>query len=235
MNRIAPIAALLLGAGAAGCTTMQGTVVSFATVAQVVNEIQCQIWREIAAANAQTLWSGYRAKMALTVTVTNGAYASAGVNAYLGGIIRIGPYVSGERNLVQIVEIPEVAFNIAELGALDCTTPPEFQIANMSGSGIFASLFAFANGNGGGGVGRISDTFSVETSFGLWRYGSVNVYSYGPFNFNFNGGRSTSDVHSAIIAFTRNTAGADARLNEVITEHRERAAEDNSSSSSGLA
>lgn len=232
MNRIAPIAALILGAGAAGCTTMQGTPVSFATIAQVVNEIQCQIWREIAAANAQSLWSGYRAKMALTVTVTNGAYASAGVGIELAGLVRIGPYVSGDRDLRQIVEIPEVSFNLSELGALDCTTPPEFQIANMSGSGIFASVFSFASGGGGGGVGRISDTFSVSTMFGLWRYGSVNVYSYGPFGGNFSANRSTSDVHEAIIAFTRNTAGADNRLNTVIAEERERAADGSSSSSS---
>jgi hypothetical protein len=222
MNRIAPIAALALGATAlTSCTTMHGTMASFASVAQVVNEIQCQLWRAIASAGAQTLWSGYRAKLALTVTVVNSVGFDAGGYGYFGGI-EIGGDYDQDRSMYQVVRVPEVSFNLSELAALDCSTPPAFTIANMSGGGIFGSLFAFAGGAGGGGVGRLSDTFSVATTFSLYHYSSVGFDLAVPGDLEIGVNRNRSDVHTAIVAFTRNTAGADARLNEAIDLQEER-------------
>jgi hypothetical protein len=223
MNRIASIAALVLGAGAmTSCTTMGGYTASFATVAQVVNEIQCQIWREIAAANAQSLWSGYRAKLALTVVVTrsvNGnAYGDPGATG-----IEIDGYYNRDRSLRQVVDLPEVSFSLAELGRLNCdSTGQQFQLANMSGGGLLATLFAFANG-GAGGVGRLGDTFSATATFSVASGGGVYAdYCCSP-GFRLGGGHWSSDVHTAIIAFTRNTTGAEGRLDEAIGEQRERA------------
>lgn len=223
MNRIAPIAALALGAGAlTSCATMEGYGGSFATVAQVVNEIQCQIWREIAAAGAQSIWSGYRAKLALTVTVTSSTNVGADGYYYFGPL-QIGGYYDRDRSLRQVVNVPEISFNLSELAGLDCTTPPAFQLANMSGGSLFTSLFAFAGG-GGGGVGRLGDTFSAATTFSLWHYGSLDIdeqfLASGGFGVDLN--RSRGDTHTAIVAFTRNTAGADDRLNAAIDLQQER-------------
>jgi hypothetical protein len=124
-----------------------------------------------------------------------------------------------------VVEVPEVSFNLSELAGLDCSTPPAFALANLSGGSIFASLFAFAGGGGGGGVGRLSDTFSVATTFSLWHSASVGIDDdsfIGSGGGGFDVGRSRSDVHTAIVAFTRNTAGADGRLDAAIDLQKDR-------------
>jgi hypothetical protein len=152
----------------------------------------------------------------VTRSVSGNAYGDFGA-----GGIEIGGYYNGDRSQRQVVDLPEVSFGLAELGGLNCdNSGQQFQLANMSGGGLLATLFAFANGGAGGGVGRLGDTFSATAAFSVAHGGSV--YASFP-SFQLGTGHWTSDVHTAIIAFTRNTTGAEDRLDDAIADQRDRA------------
>jgi hypothetical protein len=209
------------------CTTTGGIPgASQATLAQVINAIECQLYGVVASLGVPSIYRDYAAQLTFEVTssrTANVGLPTVSVTGPAGVTLAIGPTFGADTERSNKIEYKLATFSLLDLQGLNCAQQPEFAI-EMVGGRDFLTETLFVLGPAAGQPSTVGSltTATLTFEFTLNRNAGVNG-THASGNVGALSG-TRKDVHKVVIVFTPNenrsrtvAPAANQRLNEATT------------------